>query len=348
VINWISYYKQQDGYGRYSSRMVAAFQALGVAIKPATIEHVLMPVWMQKQEGIDWKGLTVSFLPPYYIEAVPGRHWLYSMTEGSRIPDDWVKMIAKSGVERVLVPSQHSKIAFEESGVTVPVSVVPGGTDPDEFLPVQRSEQDRPYTFLTFADRGYRKGWEEVWKAFYIAFGGKTTGVKDVRLVIKCLPRDAKDTISFMRAAEGRDTRVEYLVDLVPDMRQLYLGVDCVVLPSRSEGWGMPHREAAMCGLPVITQRYSGLDDGFCHRWSLPVFDGVVKPIPKKAAVMLGNWRIANVEELAHRMYECYDRQSFVKAKGTVAGMWLRNHQTWQHSAAALVQLAEETYGKTF
>lgn len=40
--------------------------------------------------------------------------------------------------------------------------------------------------------------------------------------------------------------------------RRLYASCDCVVLPSRSEGWGRPQMEAMSMGRPVITTNWSG------------------------------------------------------------------------------------------
>src|SRR5687768_466362 len=97
------------------------------------MDHIHMPAWMQEQEGIDWDALTISCLPLYLVQRVPGKHWLFSMTEGSIIPQSWVDTINNSGVERVLVPCVHNQKAFVDSGVVPPVSVVPGGTDPKEF-----------------------------------------------------------------------------------------------------------------------------------------------------------------------------------------------------------------------
>ncbi len=41
-------------------------------------------------------------------------------------------------------------------------------------------------------------------------------------------------------------------------MPKLYKSVDCLVAPSRGEGWGRPQHEAMMMGLPVISTNWSG------------------------------------------------------------------------------------------
>lgn len=345
-LNWISYYPDYDGYGRYSSRMVKELQKL-VQVKPATIAHLDMPPWMQTQEGLNWEHLTISFMPPYLLQAVPGRHWLYSMTEGSRIPDEWVDKINDSGVERVLVPCQHNVDAFRSSGVDAPVGVCCGGTNPTEFSPVPRHRcKDEPYTFLAIADRGYRKGWNEVREAFYLAFGGKTYGRKDVRLIIKLRPGDANYNSHFnmMANAVGADKRVAWQVSDSKDMRRVYSQADCVALPSRSEGWGMPHREAASMGIPVITQKYSGMDDGCTDEWALVVQDGRIEKIPEEADGALGEWRVVDKDALASMMEWCYLNPETSHWIGLNASRWIRENQTYEHAARNLMGLVM-TYG---
>ena len=339
-INWIGYYDERDGYGRFSSRLVAALQRAGCDVTPLTSAQINAPTWLHERWGVDWERLTISCLPPFMVQQLPGKCWLLSMTEGSRIPDKWAHAIADSGVERVLVPCAHNAAAFRDSGVTVPISVVPGGTDPAEF-PVLDADRDigKPYTFLTFADRGQRKGWMEVWDAFYLAFGGKTTGVQDVRLIVKARAKSNTLANELIKHGTGLDRRIIYQVDDAADMATVYAQADCLVLPSRSEGWGMPHREAAMMGLPVITQAYSDLADA--GKWALTVDGGHMETIPQEDETCLGEWMVADKRQVATRMRQCYDKPWAARQLGLRGAAWLRDNQTWQHAAAVLVELIE-------
>src|SRR5688572_15147046 len=328
-LNWISYYPNYDGYGRFSSRLVLALLNAGIDIKVATMEHRDMPDWMLRHEGLSWDDLSISMMPPYFVKEIPGRQWLFTMTEGSRIPEEWVFKINNSRLERVIVPCEHNKIAFEESGVLPPVFVVNGGIDPDEFpmrpvYTVQRygnyGRQDgQPYAFLTLADRGFRKGWEEVWTAFYKAFGGKTTGRKDVRLIIKYR---SNKTADFMARGGNLDPRVVYQKDDSMDMYQVYSQADCAVMPSRSEGWGMPHRECASMGIPTIIQNYSGMAEG-AWSWGFVAENGAMRSIPKENKVALGEWMVADTDEIAEMMERCYNNPVHLYEFGLNRACWL-------------------------
>lgn len=337
-INWLSYYMQFDGYGRFSSYFVKALRNLGVKVKSATMDHIYMSKTMQMEDGFNTDNLTISCLPPYYLKDVSGRHWLFSMTEGSEIPASWTDTVNNSNVERVIVPCSHNALAFINSGVEKPVYVVPGGTDPEDFpvIPFKYS-MNKHYTFLTIADRGFRKGWEETRDAFYSAFGGRDTGRQDVRLIIKCRPR-SDNYIQMMANAKGADKRIIYQEYDAPNMYGIYSQADCVVIPSRSEGWGMPHREAACIGLPVITQQYSGLDDGSTQEWALTLAEGRLRPIPVELNnLSLGEWMIPNHSSLVEKMLWCEQHPLDARAFGHKAAQWIRENQTWEHAAKELL-----------
>lgn len=359
MINWVGYYIPWDGFGRFNSRLVRALQRQGVEVTPLTMDNIHAPAWLHEQWGVDWNNLTISCIPSRQVQAVPGatlvaRHWLYSMCEGSVLAAATVKRINASGVERVLVPCQHNADAFARSGVSVPIHVVHGGTDPDEFpLRTPHRSDTKPYTFLALADRGPRKGWHEVFDAFYQAFGGKTTGVQDVRLIVKALP-GSNQSVEILSKGVDMDKRVIWQNKEAPndDMALTYAQADCFVIPSYSEGWGLPHRECAMMGIPVITQSYSGMDDGHTHEWALVVDGGHIESIGdgpvydedgyENEKVTLGEWMIPNVDNLAAIMQDCVSRPAYAAQKGLQAAAWLRANQTWDHVAWRLMSLIEE------
>jgi len=332
-----------DGYGRFSTRMAAALQRAGVDVFPHFEESANAPAWMHERWGMAWDGLTLSCLPPYYVQKVPGRHWLYTMTEGSECPKGWAKIINEAGIERVLVPCEHNAAVFRDGGINCPVSVIPGGTDPQEFALLTERPQ-RPYTFLTLADRGERKGWSEVYDAFFMdaGFGPRTEGIQDVRLIIKCRPGGSDLIDLILDKCADIDPRITFLQEDVADMRDLYARADCLVLPSRTEGWGMPHREAAMCGLPVITQAHSGLDDGHTREWAMVVDKGQMQPISDFGKHIKGQWRVVDRGELAGKMRACYERPWVAHQLGQNAARWLRANQTWEIAAGRLIALLQQ------
>jgi glycosyltransferase involved in cell wall biosynthesis len=314
----------------------------GAEVSPWLGQQTKAPVWMQQGWGMDtaWSDLTLSCLPVLYLYPIPGRHWLLSMTEGSEMPDGWAEIINKRNIERVIVPCEANAETFREAGVKAPVHVIPGGTDPDEF-PVITTRPERPYTFLALGDRGSRKGWAEVWQAFYGAFG-TPQDTPDVRLIIKVRP-ESNDLLDMIGKASNPDPRIRIWNEDVADMREVYAAADCFCFPSRFEGWGMPPREAAMMGLPVIVQQHSGLDDGHTDEWALTIPTGKSEAIPTMFENIKGQWWKADIGKLADAMHWCYDNPDAARRwHGIKGAAWLREYQTWDHSALKLLNLIRE------
>jgi len=344
-VNWISYYLNHDGYGRFSSRLVREMQQWGMDVLPLLCEDIDRPQWMLNQMGVNWDNFTITCHLPRFVRKIPGKgtHWLYTMCETTTIPKSTVKLLNRCGFDRILVPCQHNLEAFTNSGVKVPISVVPLGTDPDEFLAVKQSPE-RPYTFLTIADRGTRKGWQEVYGAFYKAFGSKSHGEENVRLIIKSTPR-GNPLLQLLRRAKDWDPRIVIDIGIYEDMADFYAQGDCLALPSRCEGWGMPHREAAMTGLPVIVQQYAGLDDGNTNKWAIIVRGGKIKPVLPSGRGDSGEWMVADEHKVADAMQFCYHAPDKAALIGKEARAWLSGHQTYRDAAAGLIELIHEQGG---
>lgn len=338
-LNWLAYdYHPYDGYGRFGRHMVGALLELGADVTPLVRSQQRMPDWMLAHVGVGWDRLTIACLPPYMLRRPLGRTWVYSMTEGSDLPDGWGERVNEMA-ERLIVPCAQNADAFRKGGVSVPIHVVPGGTSPEEF-PVfsQNGHGDDTYTFLAMGDRGGRKGWVEAWEAWWREFGDNP----NARLIVKSRA-EPNSLIRVLSEAENMDERITFWNENVEPTRDIYSKADCVVMPSRSEGWGMPHREAAMMGKPVIVTRYSGLDDGHTDEWAAQVIDTLhPEPVPKSYDThMVGEWVRPDGDELAAAMRWCFDNRDEAAERGRKAAAWLRENQTWRHSARRLMELVE-------
>lgn len=338
-LNWLNYkFIHEDGYGTYGRQFVRALARLGVDVRPAIKAALDMPGDLLRMAGFDFSCLTVALMPPHEMVPLPGRQIGYTMYEATRLRRGWAAQL-NALCERVLVPAPWLVEVMDSHQVKVPVHVVSGGIDPAEFPVMQRHTDHRPYTFLALGDRGSRKGWDIVWQAFYAAFGDN----RDVRLIIKTR---AGDRASY----NGRvsidlshsDSRLSFWRADVATMADVYAQVDCFVFPTRAEGWGLPPREAAATGLPVIAPRHTGTAVGIDH-WALPLerFTWVnanveAEPSPDGTPAQ---WARCDADEVAERMHWCYEHQDEARAHGLRAAEWLRAHQTWEHAARALVEL---------
>ncbi len=95
-------------------------------------------------------------------------------------------------------------------------------------------------------------------------------------------------------------------------------------------------------GIPVIVTKNSGLDDGHTDDWALVVETKHRVKIPASFPNCSGFWWKADIGELSEMMRWCYENRNEAAEHGRQAARWLRENQTWEHSAQALKALIEE------
>lgn len=336
MINWLMVGGKNSGYGKHSIKMIEALWRKGVNVMPISHEVTLWPYALQQRAGYDKASPTIACVPPYRLyRKLPGRTFAFTMYEVDSLPPGWAETL-NTMTERVIVPAPYWKTVFEDDGVKVPVHVVPEGIDPDEFPLVDWSQRpERPFTFLAIGDKEMRKGADVLWKAFYLAFGNYEQ-TPDVRLMLKVNP-GPKNIFAHVDPTTS-DPRVVIWHEDVDNMAEVYHQADCFVFPSRGEGWGLPPREAAACGVPTIATDHGGLSVGLVNwGWRLSVKSMSSSPMPGD-----GMWAEPDVDDLVKLMRGMYDERETTRDMAERGAKWLRTQQTWDHAADAMIKLLRE------
>lgn len=197
--------------------------------------------------------------------------------EYSRLPIKHVETIR--GATEIWTPSNFSAKALIDSGVGVPVHVVPNGVDLEIFSPTGArypSVGGKRFTFLYVGGTIYRKGIDLLLDAYTTAF----SRADDVSLLIK---DTGSKTLYRGQTAENviheyqcRDDAPEivYLEDELsrPQLAALYRRCDVLVSPYRGEGFSLPTLESMSCGTPAIVTKGGATDDfvGPETGWQVP------------------------------------------------------------------------------
>jgi glycosyltransferase involved in cell wall biosynthesis len=156
-----------------------------------------------------------------------------------------VKRRMLRGVDRFVVPGEASRAYLADLGVAASsIVVAPNAVDPEIFGRGRRTRDGGPCRLLAVGRLSPEKGMDVLVEAVRdlpveLVIAG--TGPEEARL------RDlAGDNVSF----PGWVAR-----DALPD---LYADADVVVMPSRSDPWGLVLNEAALAGLPLVSTTAAG------------------------------------------------------------------------------------------
>lgn len=158
------------------------------------------------------------------------------------------------------MPSRYCKKAFSQSGVTIPILVVPHGLE-DEYTPILGKRSPNKFVFYnTFNSKSFlsRKNCEELIRCFQAAFDGQS----DIELRLRT-QADSENLNKLRRKYTfGETIVIEDMLDLsVNKFAAIYSQVHCTVHPSRGEGFGLIPFQSIACGTPVIATGATGMLD---------------------------------------------------------------------------------------
>ena len=175
----------------------------------------------------------------------------YSMFESSEIPKLWVHNL-NIYFDAVVVPDSYHIDVYKNSGVTIPIFVLPLGLNLKPFLngPI-KTKAHTPFVFANFSTCISRKNHEELIKAFYAAFGDSP----DVQLWINS--KYSREGLFDNLSAQVKTLGVSNILLTNhnydnTEYRNNFDKIDCYVSFSQSEGFSIQPREAMALGIPCI------------------------------------------------------------------------------------------------
>ena len=254
--------------------------------------------------------------------------------ETTRIPDYWVDCCNK--MDAIIVPCSWNKEVFTNSGVTVPIYVVPHVVDLGDTSTIKEFKvngvPDDAFKFYSIWQFTERKDPLSLLKAYWHAFSEDD----NVALIIKTYRSDYSDaetkvvveTIQrikqSMKMTPEQGHAPVYLVTNMLSYDEI-LGLhkygDCFVSFARAEGFGLPMAEAAVLGRPVVTTGFGGVleflnaDNSLLSKYTLTPVSGMPH-IPWYTGDQL--WAQADVKhgsDLMRRVYDDSDLYRRVSAK---------------------------------
>lgn len=305
-------YDPYDGYGRMACELVAHLTQKGMYTNTIHLGKAVFPTQTKALQELLHQPIKLALggivlgYPTLYHEygamVNQGLRVAHTMFESTQFPVGWVEVLNEC--KAVTVPTPEQKRIAEKNGVRVPVHVTPLGIS-ETFRYVDRSKrvysESNPFTFICWADRGMRKGWDVAVAAYIKAFGKRM----DTKLIIKSramgFPFNFPDNPNIETVQEDYD---EF------QLNEFYAQADCMVFPSRGEGFGLPPREFAATGGPAIV---TGWWADHIQQWGYPInfkmmpawegeTEAVGKWVDQGKFIGLGKWAEPDEAHLVKQM----------------------------------------------
>lgn len=201
-------------------------------------------------------------IPQLYRRPMEGKkHIGFCIYETIDPPKTWIDSM--NSVDKIITASHFNEGVFRQSGVSVPIDVVPHCFDPELFNEdVKPKGRYNKFTFLSIGTWKNRKNWEMLIKAFYDGFENKD----NVCLLIKTDNSQALQSLvhRVKKTCEWRskETAPIYAEEsnhcCFEDIPKIMKKADAYVCPSLGEGFCLPSLHAMSLGIPLIITKYSG------------------------------------------------------------------------------------------
>ncbi len=352
-----------SGYGRFTNFLCPAMvrQGLDVHVLSTYPNEQLAEPELLKDLVVPFNShvlnpdvaIRLSIGTPYESLMFHGKKRVYyTMLESTRIPPYWVD--ALNTMDQVWATSTWGKQTFTESGVKVPINIVPGGVEPTIFNP-----KIEPYTsesgnfrFLSVGKWEIRKGYDILLKAYCEEFKAN----ERVELILHPMTIQWFVGSNFNIFEElfnldlpNNHAPVNVVKQVFPnyaDMARLYRLADCFVNPTRGEGWNLPLCESMACGVPSIATNWSSHTEYITEQNCMLLKDYQIVPSIHPAQIYqeflrYGKWAEPSVKELREKMRYAFDNQDEIKKYGTQAAEDMRAW-TWDNAAKKAKTYLEE------
>lgn len=337
-ILFIGPYRQDDGWGNAAKsyiRSLAKIDSVNLCIRPiymgSSICEIDEDIIEFEYNSFDEYDIVIQNVLPSFCDYSDKfkKNVCLAYTETNMLPEvEWVQKL--NLMDEVWVPSSQEKQNLTDSGVKVPINVVPIPLDIEKITSVEEELSineidEKSFMFLVCGEFIERKNIPAVISAFHAEFSPE----EDVELLIKTnragiaghellnlVTDKANNTKARLRLYPNIATyKNNYIItDRMEDehLLALFKRANCFVMASHGESWCIPAAECMALGTPCIVTSHTGMTE-FVNTENGWVVDSVETHVATKDAPLPylytanETWRQIDIMKLRNAMREAYD-----------------------------------------
>ena len=252
----------------------------------------------------------------------------FSYWETTALPPLWVEKM--NMMDEIWTTSVWAKDIFINSGVTVPVYSFKLGIDPEYFSPVLRQRKNQ-FVFGSIGSPSSRKNSQMVVDAFLKLFGDND----NVKLLYKTMgPPDARINNKTINVKSLYEDERFIVVDNdlgLKDFAKLYDEIDCLVYPTRGEGFGLIPFQAIAKGIPTICTNETACTE-YAHL-SVPLDSELTDNAMFGIYENCGYWAEPNFNDLCDKMLYVYNNYDVVANNTYNNVLSVYDEMSWDYAA---------------
>lgn len=247
----------------------------------------------------------------------------YSMFETSRIPEAWVGYL-NNYFDAVVVPDQFLVSVYKQSGVRIPIFVLPLAIYLDEFLnrPV-KNHPNKTFVFGCLSSFDTRKNHELLIESFTQEFRNEDN------VILKLNGREYFN--NKLKKLNKRNVKITH-EDLHWSKYIHFMSTfDCYVSIAKGEGFSIPPREALALGIPCIVADNTAQKTLCQSGLVVPVVSNIFeKPVLYEQMFQsnnLGYFFNCTVRDLRAALRHVYNNYKDCLAKAHLGREWVKRYR---------------------
>lgn len=342
-IGLLSYFDTCSGYGNSAVEIARAFARKNINIIPYAFRiDVELPRdftdLFTKREPENLDAIIVFALPNQLQvnekmqERVPVKIG-YTMWEQTRLTKDlWVDDKPYEPLTELWVPCKMNVEPFKEYAPCKDIQVMPLGIN-SKFFKYSERTRNRPFKFCMNGALGYRKGTFDVINAYR---------------AIRLRHPDWDIELHLKTSAKGMLPQMEQWAPGLKLYNQMfwreeilnfYYQMDCMVAPSRGEGYHQPPLEFLSTGGIVITTTWGGMESWYDEQWCYPVEHKIIEVGMKWPGTLPGSkWCEPFQASIESQMEYVYLNQDEAFAKAKKASQEIPQLHDWDISVDKMIK----------